>query len=276
MKTWQIKVLYYGKITASASMIWPAGMPPLREDFTMSAPYLGFLLQDSARNILVDTGINDGFIVDGKAWGALPAEGGGRLVETALGKEGLKPEDIDTVILTHLHNDHAGNCHLFNKSRIIFQKDEWANFMNPIPQQMPRGDYDFGIAGTLKSLNTIMINGDMELDDGIRLCKTPGHSLGSQSIAVNTKKGTVVLLGDLCLFNFMAFPGTTEITGMEGEKHAIPPASAALGAAVPSSIIYDLFGFYDSVAKVKAMATKDAPGYIIPGHEPSLIAFGIQ
>jgi N-acyl homoserine lactone hydrolase len=273
--TWQIKVLYYGKITANVSMIWPAGMPPLQEDFEMSAPYLGFLLKSRERNILVDTGINDGFIVDGKAWGALPAEGGARFVEKALEKEGLKPEDIETVILTHLHNDHAGNCHLFTDARIVFQKDEWTNFMNPIPQQLPRGDYDFGIVDKLKSLNMIMVDGDIELADGIKLYKTPGHSLGSQVAAVNTKKGTVVLLGDLCLFYFMVFPKTTEIMSMEGKTYSIPSAPASLGAAVPSSIIYDMFSFYDSVAKVKAIATKDKPGYIIPGHEPSLIVTGI-
>ncbi|MBN1533342.1 MAG: N-acyl homoserine lactonase family protein [Spirochaetes bacterium] len=271
MILWTIKVLYFGNITASVSMIWPAGMPSLAENFKMSAPYLGFLLQNGSRNVLVDTGISDGFIVDGKAWGALPAEGGARFVTEALKKEGLEPGDIDTVLLTHLHNDHAGNVHLFKKARIIFQEEEWNNFMKPIPQQLPRGDYDFSIAGVLKELTTVMVKGDTGIDAGLRVMKIPGHSRGSQAVVVNTERGRVVLIGDLCLFNFMIIPGTGEVVEMNGTHHAIPVAPASLGPAVPSSIIYDLFGFYDSVDRVRAAASKIEPGYILPGHEPSLV-----
>jgi N-acyl homoserine lactone hydrolase len=271
MDTWTIKVLYFGNITANVSMIWPAGMPPLEENFRMSAPYLGFLLQNGSRNILVDTGISDGFIVDGKAWGALPAEGGAGFVTDALKKEGLEPGDIDTVLLTHLHNDHAGNVHLFRNSRIIFQEDEWNNFMRPIPQQLPRGDYDFSIAGALKGLSTVQVRGDFVIDAGLRAIKIPGHSRGSQGVVVGTGKGSVVLIGDLCLFNFMIFPGTTEVVEMDGTRHSIPAAPASFGPAVPSSIVYDLFGFYDSVDRVRAAASKVEPGYILPGHEPSLV-----
>ena len=80
MKTWSISVLYFGKISANLSVIWPFGMPPLVDDFEISAPYLGFLLDGNGRKVLIDTGISDRFIVDGKAWGGLPAEGGASFV----------------------------------------------------------------------------------------------------------------------------------------------------------------------------------------------------
>ncbi|MBU2549287.1 MAG: N-acyl homoserine lactonase family protein [Proteobacteria bacterium] len=275
MKTWDVKVLYLGNITANLSFIWPAGMPPLEEDFAMSAPYLGFLLQGPGRNILIDTGISEKFIVDGKAWGALPAEGGRNFMLQALEKEGLGPGEIDTVVYTHLHNDHAANCRLFEKARVVFQKDEWLNLMSPLPVQKLRGDYDPAVIEELEGMKKLPVSGDFDLEDGIRLFKTPGHSLGSQSVAVNTRKGVVVFVGDLCLFNFMAFPGTTEITGMDGRSHPIPAAPPALGPAVPHSIIYNFFDYYDSIYKIKAVASRDEPGFIIPGHEPSLIVTGI-
>ncbi|NPU85944.1 MAG: N-acyl homoserine lactonase family protein [Syntrophaceae bacterium] len=279
MKTWTIKVLYFGSIKARLSMMWPAGMPPLGDmDIDLEGPYLGFLLQSGGRNILVDTGINDGFIVDGKAWGALPAEGGAVLVQKGLEKENLTPKDIDTVILTHLHNDHAGNCHLFPDARFIFQKDEWWNMLHPIPQQLARGDYDLSMIDFFKKpdVNKIMLDGDFQLEDGITAYKVPGgHSLGNQVIAVNTKKGTVALLGDIALTNFMAFPGTTELVDMKGKSHPIPPAPKTIGPAVPHLVIYDLFSFYAGINKVKAIASRYEPGFVIPGHEPSLIFTGI-
>jgi len=75
MNLWDIKVLYYGKITIPKG----AATPGLDMDFVFDSPYLGFLLQNGKRNILVDTGISDDFFVDGKAWGNLPAVGGGVL-----------------------------------------------------------------------------------------------------------------------------------------------------------------------------------------------------
>ena len=42
----------------------------------------------------------------------------------ALEREGLTPKDIDTVLYTHLHNDHAGCALLFPEAKTYFQKDE--------------------------------------------------------------------------------------------------------------------------------------------------------
>lgn len=276
MNEWEIKVLYLGKISASLSLVWPPMNPPLENDFELSAPYLGFLLKGNNRVILVDTGINEKFIVDGKAWGMLPAEGGAAFMEVALQKEGLAPDDIDTVIFTHLHNDHAGNCGMFRKALLIFQRDEWANLLNPYPHQKIRNDYDTGIIDELRDMKIQLIEGNLDVDNGIRLYKMPGgHSLGSQVVCVNTAKGNVVLLGDICLFNFLAFPDLTEMMSMEGQTFSIPTGSPIYGPAVPHTVIYDSFGFYDAMYQVRALATYDKPGFLIPGHEPSLLVTGI-
>lgn len=60
---WQIKVLSYGKITVPKSGL----TPNLDPDLTIDFPYLGFLFQQGKRNLLVDTGISDSFIINGKA-----------------------------------------------------------------------------------------------------------------------------------------------------------------------------------------------------------------
>ena len=279
MSTWNIKVLYLGKITmpfsTMLSVYYAFGAPSPPEDFTISAPYLGFLLQCDGHNIIVDTGISEKFIVGGKAWAGLPAEGGKAYLEKALAKEGLSPADIEMVIYTHLHNDHAANSSLFTNAVIIFQKDEWQNLLDPLPVQNLRKDYDVDLIDELKSSKCFKVDGDFELIDGIKLDKTPGHTLGSQSVAINTRKGVVVLVGDLLPSYISAFPYLTEIMDMEGCKHSVPPAPAVFGPAIPSQITYDFYAFYDSVYKVKAIASRDEPGFIIPGHETSLVVTGI-
>ncbi len=275
MKTWDIKVLNFGKISLRMSFMWPQGMPPLTEDFDADGPYLGFLLQSKGENILVDTGITDSFIVDGKAWGMLPAEGGKKFVEKALAKEGLGTDDIQTVLCTHLHNDHAGNCILFKKSKIVFQKDEWENLLNPLPSQNLRKDYDPGVITELQTMPTLKVDGDFEIADGVKVYKTPGHTRGSQSIAVNTKKGVVAIIGDLCLASFLVFPNLGEFMDAKGTMRIIPKAPPVFSQVIPTMMVYDHYAFYDSINKVKAIVSRDEPGYILPGHEPSLLVTGV-
>jgi N-acyl homoserine lactone hydrolase len=279
MKIWEIRPLYLGKLTMPFSkmmaVFYPLGAPPLGEDFMISAPYIGFLLHCGEENILVDTGISEKFIVNGRAWGGLAAEGGRSFLAKALAEAGVAPEAIRTVVFTHLHNDHAANSALFSAAEFIFQEDEWLNLLDPLPIQNVRRDYDPDLVAELKSARCLKIEGDIELREGIRIYKTPGHTRGSQSVAVNTRKGVVLLVGDTFPANICAFPYLTEIIDMEGRKHAVAPAPAVYGKALPSAITYDFYAFYRSVNKIKSLAARNEPGFIIPGHETSLFLTGI-
>jgi N-acyl homoserine lactone hydrolase len=271
-RIWNIKVLYYGQISFPKAAITP-GFDP---DLTITMPTLGFLLSNGATNILVDSGISERFIVDGKAWGGDPAKGGTEYVLKALAMEKVAPEDISTVLYTHLHNDHAASSFLFKDARIICQRDEWENLIDPLPVQNLRGDFDPALVGELRACRKLVkVDGDCDIAPGVTILKTPGHSKGSQSIAVETYKGTVVLVGDHYHLQCMAFPKSTELMDMEGNVHAITPAPDVYGPAIPSSLVYDYFAYYDSVAKIAAVASRYEPGYIICGHEPSLLVIGI-
>ena len=97
MKKWKIKALYYGKINVPKGVM-SAGLDP---DLMIDIPYTGFLLRNGEETVLVDAGIHQDHIVDGRAWGGYKAIGGQQFVLDAVAEEGLKPEDIDTVMYTH-------------------------------------------------------------------------------------------------------------------------------------------------------------------------------
>ena len=271
MKTWDIKVLCYGKITSPKG----AATPNLDMDLVKDSPYLGFLLQDGKTNILVDTGISDKFIVNGRAWGNFPAEAGRAYLLKALADAGVDPLEIETILFTHLHNDHAANTTLFKNARLIFQKDEWINLLNPLPVENVRRDYDPALIDELKTMKCVKVDGDFEFTEGIRVYKTPGHTKGSMSIAVNTKKGIRVLVGDHWHVLCMAFGWMDEMMDMHGNVHKITPAPEVLGRFIPSTIIYDYHAYYDSCYKILSIIPEDKPEYIVPGHEGSLLVKGV-
>lgn len=51
-------------------------LTPGRDDHPVKLPYLAFLLQDGEKNILIDNGINERFLINGCAWGGCPADAG--------------------------------------------------------------------------------------------------------------------------------------------------------------------------------------------------------
>lgn len=273
MSLWEITVLYYGEVTIPKAL----ATPNLDPDLSIASPYLGFLLQNGNHNVLVDTGISDGFIVDGKtAWGNLPAVGGRAFVEKALAKAGVNPLEIETVLFTHLHNDHAANTSFFKNARLIFQRNEWATLLDPLPIMKARREYDPALIDALQSANCIKVHGDFELTKGIKCFLTPGHTPGCMSVAVDTKKGIRILVGDLWPLYCMAFSQQQEIMDMQGNRHRITPAPPVYGHFIPPvTLIYDYFDYYDSCYKVLSMIPEDRPEYIVPGHEPSLIFTGV-
>ena len=222
----------------------------------------------------MDTVISDSFIIDGKAWGGWPAQAGKAYLEKSLKATGVDPLDIDTILFTHLHNDHAANTTMFKNARLIFQKDEWKTLLDPLPVMNIRRDYDPNLIAELKSMDCLKVEGDFTLTEGIQILKTPGHTPGSMSIAVQTPKGLKVLTGDHFHLYCMAFSKQDVLTDMYGKKHKITPAPDVYGPFIPSSLIYNYYDYYDSSYKIKALLGTYRPEFLVPGHEPSLLVNG--
>ncbi|HPR17580.1 MAG TPA: MBL fold metallo-hydrolase [Candidatus Cloacimonadota bacterium] len=160
------------------------------------------LIQAEGKNILIDTGIGNKIsdkvrkIFDPSPW---------ELLEN-LAKLGLKRTDIDYVILTHLHFDHAGgvaayfdgNLELtFPEAVHIIQTKEWE--IAAQPDELNRGSYNF--ADDLQLLSEKgkirFIDGEYELLPGIRLELTGGHSEGMQIVWLESEGKIACYAGDI-------------------------------------------------------------------------------
>lgn len=268
MKLWKIKALYFGKITTPKGTS-DGGLDP---DIILDFPYTGFLLQNGEENVLVDNGIYDDFIVDGRAWGGYPAEGGERFVLEALEQEGLTPDDIDTVIYTHLHNDHAGNAHLFPNAATYYQKDEWDEMVNPLAPIRMGKVFDPRTPGELlKIKKTYMVDGDVELNNGLKLFKLPGHSKGSQAIVVPTAEGKYVIVGDIPHINVAIFPKLDKYQKLDGSWIDITPAPDHKMPFLIGSLVTDWYAAYDSYYKLMLLGEKFEPQWYLTGHDPWVI-----
>ena len=107
------------------------------------------------------------------------------------------------------------------------------------------------------------------------LYKTTGHTLGSQSVAINTKKGIVVYIGDRSHFYCTLFPWYGRANSVDGTSFELPKAPGNVGPAIRTSLVYDYYAFYDSIYKVLTIASKPEPGYLLPGHEALIITRSI-
>ncbi|MEQ7871619.1 N-acyl homoserine lactonase family protein [Chromohalobacter salexigens] len=114
---------------------------------------------------------------------------------------GLRAAEIDNVILTHLHYDHAGNIKPFESAHFYVQEDEWSHINSP-PLGKHKGD-EFYIETTLRDLKKLigekritLLNGSAKLADDISVIPLPGHSPGLQGVRVNLPHGPAVLASD--------------------------------------------------------------------------------
>ncbi|QXJ33909.1 N-acyl homoserine lactonase family protein [Saccharolobus shibatae] len=105
----------------------------------------------------------------------------------------LETKDIDLVVVSHLHYDHAGFLGELKNSSIIIQKDELRYAYNPdwfYKNVYYRQDFDY------PDLEYQTINGDYELVDGIRIISLPGHTPGTQGLLIEANNKSVIFTSD--------------------------------------------------------------------------------
>ncbi len=162
----------------------------------------------SAGNILVDVGIGTKWDDKGRSIFNIRQEVDGCQlgIRAALAEHGLKPSDVDHVVMTHLHFDHAGGLTerdaagelspVFPQTPHYVLKEhwDWAN----APSERDRGSFhpeDFAFLRDSEHLH--LVEGMSEVFEGVTLIPRYGHTEAMAVVKVDTPEQTYLHLADL-------------------------------------------------------------------------------
>ncbi len=193
------------------------------------------LVRTGRENVLIDTGI-------GQKWDARSRNRYDIAHETDLLSElrarDVAPEQVDFVINTHLHFDHAGTntrerdgrvVPTFPRARYVVQRGEFEHACSP--HERDRASYsaaDFEPVAEAGQLD--LIDGDAEIVPGIQVIKVAGHNRDLQCVRVNSDGETLFVFADLIpttahlppawVMGFDLYP----VESVEQKKRIIPQA----------------------------------------------------
>jgi len=201
MNTWKIMPLNLGTLqVTSGAQVYKHGV---RQNVgeVLTVPCIGWLLQndDTSEKVLVDAGP-----AEDDQWGSqyhnpIQVKEEQKLIY-ALMQHGVKPEEITTVILTHLHWDHAYGVLKLPYAKVYVQKEELRYAVAPLPPDAKH--YELNIKSQLPFFLQFfhqlqLLHGDCTIAPGLEVVTLPGHSPGSQGVVIDTRKGRYLIAGDL-------------------------------------------------------------------------------
>ncbi|MBV9660992.1 MAG: N-acyl homoserine lactonase family protein [Acidimicrobiales bacterium] len=165
-----------------------------RPDEPMPLSYYVWLAVQDDRAVLIDTGFTaETAARRGRTYVVSPAEGVQAL--------GIAPEAIDTVILTHLHYDHAGCTPMFDRAQFVLQEAEMAFWTGRhaarigLPHLVDPDDITTVCQANFAN-RVSWADGHLRVAPGIEVHRVGGHTTGMQIVTVATAEGTVVVASD--------------------------------------------------------------------------------
>ncbi len=161
------------------------------------------LVETPDETVLIETGFGGKVTERLRAIYALEEEPG---LTAELARAGKTPADVDRVILTHLHQDHAGGATVsdgrayrpaFPNARYVIQSGEWQDAREADGQTVNAYRLEEVLDPLERSGQVEFVDGDADLGDGIRLVVTPGHTRAHQSVLIEDGGDTMFFVGDL-------------------------------------------------------------------------------
>lgn len=137
-------------------------------------------------------------------------------LQAALEDNKVKPEDIDIVILSHLHWDHALNVEAFPRAEFIISRQELEQAGNPVTRDSATPAF---MVDVLKNYRLRVIEKDIELADGVRVMLMPGHTAGLlTAYAVDDEGVRHVVAGDAIPHASNGVSGENERTWFDAKQ----------------------------------------------------------
>jgi glyoxylase-like metal-dependent hydrolase (beta-lactamase superfamily II) len=163
-------------------------------DEPQTMDYFFFLVRNSERTLLVDCGFD-----------RERAAAKGRFQEThpvkLLARMGVRSEDVDHVIISHMHYDHVGNVQLFPKATFSMAREEYDFCSGPYGnRELMRALVDPEEVRIVEDLarqeRVHLIDNSEQLFPGVVVTRLGGHTPGQVMVEVGTDSGQLVLATD--------------------------------------------------------------------------------
>jgi glyoxylase-like metal-dependent hydrolase (beta-lactamase superfamily II) len=160
---------------------------------------------------------------------------------------GRRLDEVQHVVLSHLHYDHAGTVADFPSAQFHLQRSEYDFWTGPLVRRgsnfhlIEPADLE-SLASLLEQGRLVLHDGDFELGDDVRVHHVGGHTAGLQITSADTPAGVVVLAADASHF----------YENIESDR--------------PYSIVHTLPAMHAAFDTLMSLA--GPRGVIVPGHEP--------
>jgi glyoxylase-like metal-dependent hydrolase (beta-lactamase superfamily II) len=172
----------------------------------------------------------------------------------ALPARGVEPADVNVVVMTHLHIDHASAVSEFPGAMFLADRREWAAAVDGGERQgyhTRQFDHafdwrllDYG-ADAVESFAGFAQTIDLFGDGSVRVASTPGHTRGHQSVLLRTGHGEVLVIGDAAY------------------------TSKALSGETRPFLIEDEHLYERSLNEIRRYLEQTPTAVAIPGHDPA-------
>lgn len=228
-----------------------------------TVPCPAFLIHHpTAGALVVDTGLHPSVTAKPAAnfgrlaaWYAKPQLGPGEDLPAQLRRRGVDPRAVGTVIMTHLHFDHASGMSELGKSTFIITEAEWraaTTLPRPILHGYRRSHFDYAFdyrtitydGPNVSSYSSFGRSFDLLGDGSIRLLSLPGHTFGHQAVLCRLRERDLVIAGD-AIFTY-------------GQLTAAPPPPRPA----------DPHTYRRSLQELRLFHRQFPDALIIPGHDP--------
>jgi methylmalonyl-CoA epimerase len=184
------KALWEKKTTPDLANRIPLAMRPL-------------LVRDGTQTLLIDAGLGD---KESAKFYTMYAADRTRTIDVALVEAGVGPDDIDIVLASHLHFDHAGGftrrdaagrvVPRFPKARYVIRRGEWNDAVRP--HERSRASYLADNFVPLAEAGRVdFIDEDQTIIPCVRVQRTGGHTMHHQIVWIESGSERAVFLADL-------------------------------------------------------------------------------